>query len=64
MGKREDYIPLVEAYERKVDKVISEHALISLCAYDNSSTPLEIMNNLMLCYDVLITDKEYKFLQN
>jgi MEDS: MEthanogen/methylotroph, DcmR Sensory domain len=63
-GNVKDYIPLVEAYEKKIDKVISEQGLISLCAYDNSITPLELKNHLMRCHDVLITDKEYKYLQN
>ncbi|MEH6987605.1 MEDS domain-containing protein [Cytobacillus firmus] len=61
-GNVKDYIPLVEQYEKNLCKAVSEHGMISLCAYDNRSTPPELKKNLMRCHDVLITDKEYKYL--
>ncbi|MEK3853826.1 MEDS domain-containing protein [Cytobacillus sp. FSL H8-0458] len=61
-GNVKDYIPLVEQYEKSLCKAVSEHGMISLCAYDNRSTPPELKENLMRCHDVLITDREYKYL--
>ncbi|WHY32470.1 MEDS domain-containing protein [Cytobacillus firmus] len=61
-GNVKDYIPLVEEYEKKVDKIISQQGMISLCDYDNRSTPPELKENLIRCHDVLITDREYKYL--
>ncbi|MCM3093162.1 MULTISPECIES: MEDS domain-containing protein [unclassified Cytobacillus] len=61
-GNVKDYIPLVEQYEKNIDKAIAQQGLISLCAYDNCSTPLELKESLLRCHDVLITDKEYKYL--
>ncbi|OMF54928.1 hypothetical protein BK139_18675 [Paenibacillus sp. FSL R5-0490] len=61
-GNVKDYIPLVEQYEKKLSNAISDHGLISLCAYDNRNTPPELKENLMRCHDVLITDREYKYL--
>ncbi|MCM3708635.1 MULTISPECIES: MEDS domain-containing protein [Cytobacillus] len=61
-GNVNEYIPLVEQYEKKLFKAVTEHGLISLCAYNNSSTPMELKNSLLRCHDVLITDREYKYL--
>ncbi|MGN7177488.1 MEDS domain-containing protein [Cytobacillus firmus] len=61
-GNVKDYIPLVEQYEKNLSNAISDHGLISLCAYDNRNTPPELKENLMRCHDVLITDREYKYL--
>ncbi|WP_026585420.1 MEDS domain-containing protein [Bacillus sp. J33] len=63
-GNVKEYILKVEEYEKKLDKAINDNGIISLCAYDNNSTPDELKEKLMRCHGVLVTDREYKFLQN
>ncbi|PWW28204.1 DcmR-like sensory protein [Cytobacillus oceanisediminis] len=63
-GNVKEYIPKIEEYEKKLDKMIPEKGIISLCAYDNKSTPDELKERLKRCHGVLVTDREYTYLQN
>ncbi|SFC93830.1 MEDS: MEthanogen/methylotroph, DcmR Sensory domain [Bacillus sp. OV322] len=53
----------IEKYERELNKYILNKGVISVCAYDAGRTPESLKKLLMECHGILLTDKEFRFLQ-
>lgn len=63
-GDVKEYISKIEEYERKIDKVINENGIISVCAYDFSRTPEDLKEKLMKFHGIMITDDDYMYLND
>ncbi|WP_174729222.1 MEDS domain-containing protein [Mesobacillus harenae] len=52
----------IEEYEKGVDKMVDDHSLVSVCAYDASRITPSLKATLMRCHKVMLTDDEIIYL--
>ncbi|WP_419881645.1 MEDS domain-containing protein [Peribacillus sp. B-H-3] len=53
----------IAEYKSKLNQYILHNGVISVCAYDARRTPESLKKLLMECHGVLLTDKEFRFLE-